>query len=173
MSTAGETVATGSAAAPRDPLDRIADGALLLAVAALVVLALVEMWQVFARYVLNDSPSWTEPVAILCMNVAMMMGAAVGVHAQRHFGFFIAVHAAPPPVRRVLLAFSRALQAGVGLMLAVWGIRLCAATWDVPLAGVALPQGVTYLPLSAGGLLIAAFALNLLARAPDVRAEGS
>jgi TRAP-type C4-dicarboxylate transport system permease small subunit len=173
MSAPGEAVAAGSATTPRDPLDRVADGALLLAVSALVVLALVEMWQVFARYVLNDSPSWTEPVAILCMNVAMMMGAAVGVHAQRHFGFFIAVHAAPLPVRRVLLAFSRALQAGVGLMLAAWGVRLCAATWDVPLAGVALPQGATYLPLTIGGLLIAAFALNLLVRAPDVRAEGS
>jgi TRAP-type C4-dicarboxylate transport system permease small subunit len=65
------------------------------------------------------------------------------------------------------------LQAGVGLMLAAWGVRLCAATWDVPLAGVALPQGATYLPLTIGGLLIAAFALNLLVRAPDVRAEGS
>jgi hypothetical protein len=43
----------------------------------------------------------------------------------------------------------------------------------VPLAGVDLPQGVTYLPLSLGGLLIASFAISLLVSAPDLRTEGS
>lgn len=156
----------------REPLDAVANVALGTAALALVLLSLVEMWQVFARYVLNDSPSWTEPVAILCLNVAMMFGAAAGVHQERHFGFFIGVHAAPRPLRRLLLAFSRLLQAAVGLMLAVWGFRLCAATWDIRLAGVDLPQGATYLPLSLGGLLVAAFAVNLLLRAPDLRREG-
>jgi len=156
----------------RRALDQVAAGALLLAASSLVLLAAVELWQVFARYVLNDSPSWTEPVAVLCMNVAMMLGASVGVHAQRHFGFFILVHASPPPARRMLLAFSRLVQVCAGLMLAGWGARLAIATWDVALAGVALPQGVTYLPLTIGGLLIAGFALDLLLRAPDLQTEG-
>ena len=43
---------------------------------------LVEAWQVFARYVLNDSPGWTEPVALLLLNIAMMFGAAVGVRQR-------------------------------------------------------------------------------------------
>jgi TRAP-type C4-dicarboxylate transport system permease small subunit len=172
MSRQDTSVAAGMGATSHDPLDRVADLVLATAALALVLLALVEMWQVFARYVLNDSPSWTEPVAVVCMNFAMMLGAAAGVHAQRHFGFFIGVHAASPPLRRLMLAFSRTVQAGVGLMLAAWGVRLCMATWDVPLAGISLPQGVTYVPLSVGGLLIAAFALNLLVRAPDMREEG-
>ena len=172
MSATPESTVPNEVTKGRDPLDRVADVALSIAAAALVLLAVVELWQVFARYVLNDSPSWTEPVAILCMNAAMMLGASAGVHAQRHFGFFIGLHSAPPPVRRVLLAFSRAVQAGVGTMLAIWGIRLSAATWNIPMAGVSLPQGAAYLPLSVGGLLIAAFALNLLLRAPDIRVEG-
>ncbi len=154
------------------PLARLAEAALLLAAASLVLLALVELWQVFARYVLNDSPSWTEPVAVLCMNAAMMLGAAVGVHAQRHFGFYIGVHAAPAGLRRAMLALSRAVQAGVGLMLTTWGLRMSIETWDVPLAGVAAPQGLTYLPLWLGGLLITVFAVDLLLRAPDVQKEG-
>ena len=44
------------------PLARIA---VVVAGVALVGMAAVEAWQVFARYVLNDSPSWTEPVALL------------------------------------------------------------------------------------------------------------
>jgi TRAP-type C4-dicarboxylate transport system permease small subunit len=158
--------------AERGLLGGVAAAALGVAAASLVLLALVELWQVFARYVLNDSPSWTEPVALLCMNTAMMLGAAAGVHAQRHFGFFIGVHASPPPLRRVLLAFSRLVQLAVGLLLAGWGLYLCLDTWDVPLAGIAVPQGAGYLPLSVGGVLIALFAADLLWRAPDLETEG-
>jgi hypothetical protein len=39
----------------------IARGAIAMACVALICMTLVEGWQVFARYVLNDSPSWTEP----------------------------------------------------------------------------------------------------------------
>lgn len=157
----------------RSLLARLADGVLLAAGLSLVIMALVEGWQVFARYVLNNSPSWTEPVALLCMKLAMMLGAAAGVRAQGHFGFFIAVHAAPPPLRRVMLAFSRLIQAAIGIMLCIWGLRLCIANWEVALPGASLPQGVGYLPLSIGGALIALFAMELLVRAQDVRTEGA
>ncbi len=162
----------GSGSQPTDRLAGVARAALAIAGTALVLLALVELWQVIARYVFNASPSWTEPVAILCMNTTMMLGAAAGVHAQRHFGFFIAVHAAPPALRRALLALSRIVQMAVGLMLAGWGLYLCARTWDVQLAGIALPQGASYLPLCAGGALIALFAADLLRRAPGLQQEG-
>ena len=58
--------------------------------AALLGLVVVQGWQVFARYVLNDSPSWTEPVALLLLSTAMSLGAAAGVQRGRHFGFFAA-----------------------------------------------------------------------------------
>ena len=150
----------------------LADRALLLAALALIGITVVQSWQVFARYVLNDSPSWTEPVAILLMNTAMMFGAAFGVQRETHFGFFIGVHAAPPPLRRILLAASRLVQAGVGVLLALWGTKLTVETWSVPLAGVALPQGATFLPIAVGGVLVALFALELLLRAPDIAAAG-
>jgi single-strand DNA-binding protein len=51
--------------------------------------------------------------------------------------------------------------------------RLSLDTWDVPLAGIAVPQGASYLPLCIGGALIALFAADLLLRAPDLRPEGS
>jgi TRAP-type C4-dicarboxylate transport system permease small subunit len=157
----------------RGPLARLADGVLLVAGLSLVVLALVEGWQVFARYVLNDSPSWTEPVAVLCMKLAMMLGAAAGVRAQGHFGFFIGVHAAPPALRRLMLDFSRLLQAAIGLMLCFWGLLLGMENWEVSMPGAALPQGVGYLPLSIGGALIALFAIELFVRARGPSAEAA
>lgn len=171
MSEATTTASAGSQGAHRAAA-WLADRSLLLAALALIGITAVQSWQVFARYVLNDSPSWTEPVAILLMNTAMMFGAAFGVQRETHFGFFIGVHAAPPSLRRILLAVSRLVQAGVGVLLALWGAKLTIETWSVPLAGVALPQGATFLPIAVGGVLVALFALELLLRAPDIAVGG-
>src|SRR5215468_353987 len=80
-------------------LSVVARCATAVACMALIVMTLVEAWQVYARYVLNDSPSWTEPVALLLMSAAMMFGAANGVRSESHFGFFLALHVSPPRVR--------------------------------------------------------------------------
>jgi TRAP-type C4-dicarboxylate transport system permease small subunit len=143
-------------------LGALAHAALVLACVALATLALVEGWQVFARYVLNDSPSWTEPVALLCMSTVMMLGAAVGVRGSRHFGFFIAVELAPPRLRRVLKAFAAMVAAAIGLLLATWGFELAIDGWSVPMAGAPLRQGMLFLPIAVGGALIALFSLEKL-----------
>lgn len=152
-----------AASRPVAALDAVARAALWIAGLALVVMAAVEFWQVFARYVLNDSPSWTEPVALLAMKAAMMLGAAAGVRFDSHFGFFVAVQAAPPGLRRAIVAFGRAVICASGTMLAWYGVVLTADGWDVPMAGIALPEGAAYLPLGAGGALIALFAAAALA----------
>lgn len=148
----------------------LARAATALAALALLGLVLVEGWQVIARYVLNDSPGWTEPLALLCLNVAMMLGAAVGVRNDAHFGFFIAVQAAPPWLQRLLRSIACVVAMAVGGVLAWWGGRLALDGWDVPMAGAALPQGLAYAPLSLGGALIVLFAaerlLALYARRP-------
>src|SRR5262245_29873003 len=85
----------------------LANAATACACVALASMTLVEAWQVYARYVLNDSPSWTEPVVLLLMSAAMMFGAAAGVRSESHFGFFIVLHVAPLRVRAALLFVSR------------------------------------------------------------------
>jgi TRAP-type C4-dicarboxylate transport system permease small subunit len=157
-----------AAAAPARPgrisaaFGALSHAALVLACVALATLALVEGWQVFARYVLNDSPSWTEPVALLCMTTVMMLGAAVGVRASRHFGFFIAVELAPRRLQRALKGFAALVAAAIGLLLAAWGFELAIDGWSVPMAGAPLRQGMLYLPIAVGGALIALFSLEKL-----------
>ena len=149
---------------------RIASAALIIAGAALIGMAAVEGWQVFARYVLNNSPSWTEPVALLFMSITMMFGAAVGVRREAHFGFFIAVESARPALQKVMYATIRSIIAGIGLLLCVLGAQLTLNSWSFPMAGVSLPQGVVFLPICLGGALIALFAFERMFIS-NVRAE--
>jgi len=139
-------------------LPRAARAALLVAGMALVSLAAVQAWQVIARYVLNDSPGWTEPLALLLLNTAMSLGAAAAVQQRAHFGFPLLVHMAPPRLRRLLEAFSSLVVLALGGVLAVGGITLLLDGWNVRMAGTVLPQGLMFLPLTAGGVLMAFFA---------------
>jgi TRAP-type C4-dicarboxylate transport system permease small subunit len=139
-------------------LAKLSQATLYVACVAIVGVAIVEGWQVFARYVLNNSPSWTEPVALLLMSTAMMGGAAYGVRGNRHFGFFMLVDYARPAIARVLRWIPLLIAFGVGVIFFVAGGHLVLESWDFPMAGAPLPQGVVYLPISVGGALIAVFA---------------
>ena len=66
-----DTPATAVASPAQRVLDSIAAVVIAIAAIALVGLVLVQSWQVFTRYVLNDSPSCTEPVTLLLLATAM------------------------------------------------------------------------------------------------------
>ena len=143
-------------------LEKLADVVIYIAVAALLGLVLVQGWQVFARYVINDSPSWTEPVTLLLLSTTMSMGAAAGVYTNRHFGFFLLAEQLHPLVKRVIDALVPLIVATIGGFLARWGWVLWLDGLHIKTAGANLPQSVNYLPLSIGGALMAVFALNRL-----------
>lgn len=153
--------------APRTVLDRISDGAIAIAAVALGGLVVVQGWQVVARYVLNDSPSWTEPVTLLLLSTAMSLGAAAGVHTRRHFGFSLMAEAMRPGARRLAEAVSVLVIVAIGATLAGWSGVLLVDGIDVRTAGALLPQSINYLPLGVGGALMAVFAL---ARVPALLA---
>ena len=142
----------------------LARAAIGIAGVALVAMAGIQAWQVFARYVLNDPPSWTEPLALLCMSTTMMFGAAAGVHAGRHFGFFIVVEHARPQLRRLMQLVARLIATAVGVLFALWGGEMMLDAWDYRVAGAPLPQGIMFLPLCLGGVLIAIFSIEQLIR---------
>lgn len=156
-------------------LDGLASLALGLAGAALVAMALVQAWQVFARYVLNDSPGWTEPLALLLMSFAVMFGAAVAVRRETHFAFQSFRDAAPGPMRWLLKSISRLIAAASGAGLMALGGVLMVDEWPVAMAGAPLPSGLKFAGLCIGGALILLFAVERLLtgdyRAPDAVAK--
>jgi TRAP-type C4-dicarboxylate transport system permease small subunit len=145
--------------------DLLSDMSIGIAATALLGLVLVQGWQVIARYVINDSPSWTEPVTVLLLSTAMSLGAASGVHSKRHFGFYLLSESFSAPVRRVLQAVPPMVILAIGATIAYWAWVLLIDGLDIRAAGAELPQSISYLPLSVGGALMAVFALGQLVEA--------
>lgn len=165
MSHTSETATSAPASSAQRALDRIAGIAIAVAAAALLGLVVVQGWQVFTRYVLNDSPSWTEPVTLLLLATAMSLGAAAGVHTRRHFGFFLLHDHVRPGIRRAIDVLAALIVAAIGVVLAYWSARLLLDGLDIRAAGANLPQSINYLPLSLGGALMALFAAHQLVQA--------
>ncbi len=148
--------------------DALARATIAVAALCLCALVLVLAWQVFGRYVLNDSPGWTEPVALMLMSVAALFGAAAAVRTETHFNFPTLVEKSPPAIRAALKAFARLISFAFGGALAFYGGFLMLDSWAVPMAGAPLPEGLSYIGLCLGGTLIALFALErLIAGDPD------
>jgi TRAP-type C4-dicarboxylate transport system permease small subunit len=156
------TPSSFSRSLPRRAIGLLSGVAIGIAASALIGLVIVQGWQVIARYVLNDSPSWTEPVTLLLLSTAMSLGAAAGVHTRRHFSFHLFADAAGPAAQRLLQMVPAVVIAAIGATLAYWGWILLLDGWDIPTAGAGIPQSINYLPLSIGGLLMVLFALEQL-----------
>ena len=140
--------------------ERLSGWTIATAAFALLMLVLVQGWQVIARYVLNDSPSWTEPVTLLMLSTAMSMGAASGVHTRRHFAFSLLADALGPRAKHAVHLMQSAIVVIIGAMLAYWGGVLFFDGVHIPTAGAPLPESIDYLPLAIGGALMALFGIS-------------
>ena len=106
---------------------------LWLAGIGLVAMTAMVAWQVFCRYVLNNSPSWTEPGAVMLMSWFIFLGAAVGVRENYHLGFDVLLYVLPKGGKKWLRMISDLVAFAFGIGMVWYGSQLVALTWDTTL----------------------------------------
>tara|TARA_B100000678_G_scaffold291625_1_gene309978 strand:- start:10789 stop:11298 length:510 start_codon:yes stop_codon:yes gene_type:complete len=139
-----------------------ADWLLKAAGLGLVLMTVIVGWQVFGRYVLNSSPSWSEQAALTLMIWYVFLAAAAGVREGFHIRIVALENAVPPRAKRIMRIVSDLIIAGCGIALLIWGSELVIRTWEHVIPSLGLPRGVAYLALPISGLLIALFSLERL-----------
>ena len=153
-------------------LDLIARAALVLAGVGLIAMTGFVSWQVFSRYVLGASPSWTEAASILAMGWFVFLGAAVGVRENFHMGFDVLIYVLPPGAKAWLRSVSDIATLAFGLGMVIYGGQLIIQTWTATIPVLQLPGGFTYMPVTVGGVLIVIFtAERLLLRLSGARVD--
>lgn len=144
-------------------LSGLATLALWVSGAGLTLMTIIIAWQVFSRYVLNRSPSWTEASSVLLMGWFIFLGAAVGVRERTHLGFDVLLYFLPAPAKAVLRTISDIVVLAFGGGMIIYGIQLARLTWGTIMPSLALPGGVGFLPVILGGGLVCLFSLERLA----------
>lgn len=138
-------------------LAAISTACLWIAAVGLVSMTAIVGWQVFGRYVLNSTPTWSEPATLQLMGWFILLGAAVGVRENFHLGLDLLHHVLPKAVGRLMDLVSLALIVAFGLAMSWYSAVLAAGTWTATLPSLGLPGGFDYLPQAVGGILIASF----------------
>jgi TRAP-type C4-dicarboxylate transport system permease small subunit len=131
-----------------------------LAVAGLVLIAVAVFGQIFGRYVLNNSPSWTEALALLMVLYVTNIGVAVCVRDDRHMGVELLTGALPPRVRVPLKIFIHLLVILFAVLMIWNGWILGRQIIDYMIPNLGVSQGLTYWPLMLSGSLIVLFSIE-------------
>ncbi len=147
-------------------LTKLNTAVLYVAGVGLVAMTAIVAWQVFCRYILNDSPSWTEPGAVILMSWFIFLGAAVGVRENNHMGFDVLLYVLPPSGKKWLRMISDFVIFVFGIGMIWYGANLVGLTANTTMPALGISGAWDYVPLVGGGILITLFALErIIARA--------
>lgn len=124
----------------------------------MVVLITIFAWLVFGRYVLNETPTWVEQLALVLVCYVAFLGAAAGVRDDTHLGIKFIREAAPEPLRTLLRIVAELFMAAFGLVMLIACAQLVAFGWQTQLPMLDVPEGVRTLPAAICGGLIFLFA---------------
>ena len=116
--------------------------------------------QVFARYVLNDSPAWAEQAALLLMIWYVFIAAAAGVREGFHIRIAVFADNLPEKVRHIVAFIAHIVVIGFGIAMAVFGVELAQETWQHVIPTLGISRGYAYIPIALSGVLITGFAIE-------------
>ena len=125
----------------------------------LVVMTAIVGWQVFGRFVLDSSPSWTEQASLVLMIWYVMFAAAAGVYEGFHIRIAL-IEERFGERARGLRRVVAAIVALMGLVLLLYGLQLCWQVRGNVIPSLGISRAVAYVPLPVSGLLMTIFALG-------------
>lgn len=131
---------------------------------ALVAMTLLLGYQVFGRYVLNDTPTWVDPTSLLLVMLIAFLGAGIGVYENTHLAVVVFRNMASQRIRTVLVVLTDLIMAIFGGLMLWFGAKLTMFKWGTQIPMIDLPEGLRSLPLTICGGMVLIFSLGHLLR---------
>jgi TRAP-type C4-dicarboxylate transport system permease small subunit len=133
---------------------------LILAVIGLIAVVLCVQWQVIGRYILNDTPTWAEALALLLVLFVTAFGVAVGVRDAGHIGLESLVVLLPEKWQHRIEILIHFLVGSFGALMVYGGQLWMVAKWNEKKPMLPVPDGIDYLPVVIAGVLIVLFSIE-------------
>lgn len=120
--------------------------------------------QVFTRYILNNSPRWTEELARYTFIWSVLLGALICTRESKHAVVSVIVDMLPPPVRKRFGLATHLLILMLSVILVRYGWKVVQMT-NVQLSpGMGLPMSYVYAGVPIFGVILFIYTLNILVR---------
>ena len=140
----------------------IAKWGMYFSIVGLFAIIAIVAYQVFGRYVMNDSPTWAENLALVLILYVTLIGAAVGVRDAGHIGMESLLILLPEEPRNKIEMLIHVLVAVFGVAMVYNGTVLAVSVAPYKLANINLSEAVRYVPLVISGTLIFLFSIEHL-----------
>ncbi|MFT3720118.1 TRAP transporter small permease [Pseudorhodoferax sp.] len=138
----------------------LSKASLVLAICGLAGIILSVQIQVVGRYVFNDTPTWTEALALQLVLYVTALGVAVGVRDAGHIGLESLVSLLPESLRLKVEVLIHALVALFGAIMVQSGWLWTRLKWGELDPMLQMPVGIDYLSLVIAGTLIVLFSIE-------------
>lgn len=136
--------------------------AMVLAVGCLFAIVFVVAWQVFGRYVLNDTPAWAEGTSLVLVIYVTMLGAAAGVRDAGHIGMESLLVLLPEKLRQKFEILIHLLVGCFGAAMAWFGTELGLSVMHYKIPSLGVSESINYAALVIAGVMIILFCIEHL-----------
>jgi len=121
-----------------------------------IVIAGTALAQVFTRYVLANSLTWTHELDILLMIWAVWLGAAIGIHRKAHLRISILSDRLSDTTQKILTVLIDLLTLAFFVVVGWKGIAVIESVEGTVLTSMDLPRGfvVSAAPVGAGFMIL-------------------
>lgn len=145
-------------------LERVLDGVLA---AMLLIMTVAICYQVFGRYVLDRSPSWSEELARYLMVWVSLIGTAAVLRSSGHITVTVLTDRLPRAWLQAVLVLRDVAVLGVVFVLAWYGVLFAQLNHGQESAAFEMPMSLPYAAIPVGAVLTGvALVLSRLTRSP-------
>ena len=138
----------------------IYDAVQILCNVLLTVLVLVISYVVFARFVLNNSPSWGEEFSLMLMVWICLLSPPEALREGRHLAISLIQDLVPSPAVRIIDLINHALILAFAVFMMVYGTSLAQLTLRNILPGMGVSAAYLYASVPFAGALLALAAVD-------------
>lgn len=133
---------------------------MIAAVIGLYAIVAAVLYQVFGRYVMNDTPTWAESLTLVLILYVALLGAAVGVRDAGHIGMESLLVLVPEKWRLRLELVIHVLVTLFGAMMVAGGWGLMSGVFEYKIPTLGISEAWHYAPLLVSGALIVLFSIE-------------
>ncbi len=140
----------------------------------LAVMVLIITAQVFFRYVVGTSLSWSEEMARFMFVWIIMLGAANGVKESYHVVITALTNRLPSGLQKVLNIFNYILILGIGICMIYFGMQMAMKASGHLSAAMRVSTLWQYIPVPISGAAIVIFSIEkILLAVEDLKKGGN
>jgi TRAP-type C4-dicarboxylate transport system permease small subunit len=135
-----------------------------LVIAALSIMLISCVLQVFTRYVLNNSLSWTEELARYSFIWANLLGASLCLKKNSHAQVTVIFDALPATAQKIMRLIIQFLVITMSGYMIVQGLKVMEIVQGQLSPALKMPSSLLYLAVPLGGLFLIIYAFfNIVA----------